>query len=127
MKKDATRRRRLAGGAALLLGAVLLAGCATNQVNWTARVGHYTLDQAIEELGPPDKQARLQNDSVVAEWLTRRGYHTTYISPTYGGGYPHCYYSPFYSTYYDSYYPDYFLRLTFGPDGQLQSWKKFSR
>ena len=29
--------------------------------------------------------------------------------------------------YNDYQVPDYFLRLTFGPDGKLSSWKKFAR
>jgi hypothetical protein len=28
-------------------------------------------------------------------------------------------------TYVDS--PDYYLRLIFGPDGKLQTWKKFAK
>lgn len=51
--------------------AILFAGCATHQVDWNVRVGTYTYDQAVEELGPPDKQAKLTNGRTVAEWISR--------------------------------------------------------
>jgi hypothetical protein len=51
--------------------AILLAGCMTHRIAWNARVGAYTFDQAIVELGPPDKQARLSDGRNVAEWITR--------------------------------------------------------
>jgi len=52
--------------------AVLVVGCsATSKVDWNRRVGLYTYDRAILELGPPDKQASLSNGQTVAEWITR--------------------------------------------------------
>lgn len=109
-----------------LLVVLVLTGCATHKINWAGRVGAYTFDQAVVELGPPDKQAKLSDGSLVAEWLTRRGYRQTFVSGGYhaspwhyGYGHP--------PTYVDTYSPDYFLRLNFSPEGQLQSWKKFAR
>ncbi len=97
-----------------------LAGCTTYRVDWAARVGHYSYDQAVTEMGPPDKHSKLEDGSVVAEWLQYRG--TTYIYGTpgpywrgYGG----------YATAYTT--PSQFLRLTFGPGGQLAAWKKTYR
>src|SRR6266446_992461 len=113
-----------------LMGLVLLAmsltGCATYKVDWSPRVGNYTYDQAVLELGPPERYANLKDGTTVAEWLTRRGYTHAY-SPFYYGYYPGwC--GPYYSTYVDTYSsPDYFLRLTFGPDGKLKAWKYFYR
>ena len=111
--------------------AVLLSACSTTKIDWNSRVGVYTYDQAVVDLGPPDKSAKLSDGSVVADWLTRRGR---------SGGTVGMYYGPAYYPRYDGYYhaapyyydydppsPDYFLRLTFGPDGKLQAWKKFSR
>jgi hypothetical protein len=108
----------------------LLAGCATPKIDWAGRTGNYTFDQAVIEFGPPDKQARLEDGTVVAEWLTRRGYRQVYPVGGYYGHYGHCapyYYGPFYPSYIDSYTPDYFLRLTFGLDGKLNAWKKFAK
>jgi hypothetical protein len=107
--------------------AMALAGCATNKIDWAARVGTYTLDQAKLDLGPPDKEAKLSDGTVVAEWLTRRGYYYSHpIGGFYGPYGPWCY-GPFYPGYIDSYSPDYYLRLTFGPDGRLTAWKKFAK
>jgi hypothetical protein len=92
-------------------------GCATQRVDWPARVGHYTYDQAVTEMGPPDKQAKLNDGTVVAEWLMERGYTYAYNTPG-----P---YGPFYPSYVNTYTaPSRFVRLTFGPDGQLTAWKR---
>lgn len=112
-------------GPALLAG--ILTGCATTpRIDWNARIGSYIYDQAVLELGPPDKWAKLEDQTVVAEWLTHRGYNYVYGS----FGYPYWYgpyYPGIYPSYAYSYSPDYFLRLTFGPDGKLKTWKKFAR
>ena len=97
--------------------ALWLVGCATQRVDWQARVGHYTHDQAVIELGPPDKEAKLADGTVVAEWLLNRS--STYVYSVPGP------YGPYYAgpaTAYTT--PGRFLRLTFGPGGQLSAWKK---
>jgi hypothetical protein len=95
-----------------------LTGCATQRVDWPARVGHYTYDQAVTEMGPPDKQAKLNDGTLVAEWLMDRGGTYAYNTPG-----P---YGPFYPSYVNTYTaPSRFVRLTFGPDGQLTAWKRF--
>jgi hypothetical protein len=105
--------------------ALVLAGCATGpKIDWAARVGHYTYDQAVLELGPPDKVAKLNNGIVVADWITRRGYaYTT------GGGVAYGYYpgAVIVPSYTQGYSPTYFLRLTFGANGQLTEWKKYAQ
>ena len=63
----------------LTLAALMFAGCVTQKINWSERVGNYTYDQAVLELGPPDKSARLTDGTVVADWLTRRA--QTVIAP----------------------------------------------
>ena len=110
------------------LSILLLAGCAT-PIDWQARVGRYTHDQAIVELGPPDKSARLTDGTTVAEWLTYRG-GTSYAH--FGGGYG--YWHPYHRHYWGPSYiiDDYqtyesFLRLTFAPDGVLTAWKRVTK
>jgi len=117
----------LAAPLAGLFLAASLAGCATQKIDWAARVAVYTMDQAIADYGPPDKQARLGDGTMVAEWLTRRGYHTTYVSGFYYNSCWPGFYGPIYPSYMDSYSPDYYLRLTFGADGKLKTWKRFSK
>jgi hypothetical protein len=67
--------RRISGAfLALVFGVVLIAstGCATTpRIDWASRVGHYTYDQAVMELGPPDKSAQLSDGTLVAEWFSR--------------------------------------------------------
>jgi hypothetical protein len=93
-----------------------LAGCATQRVDWAARVGHYTYEQAVRDMGPPEEQAKLADGTMTAEWLIDRGY--TY---TQGGPDP---YGPFYATYPSTETaPSKFLRLSFGSSGQLTAWK----
>lgn len=126
MKQCRRLMKILPAGVLLLVIGTLAVGCATRKINWAARVGQYTYDQTVKEIGPPDKQATLLDGTVVAEWLTRRGGYGGYYSPGYAW-YPYSFYGPLGPTYIDSYSPDYFLRLTFGPDGRLQEWKRFSR
>jgi len=105
---------RLLAALGLALG---LTACATPRVDWPARIGHYTYPQAVADLGAPAKQDKLADGTVVAEWLTSPGYTYSHTSPRAEG--------PFYPTYPATYTaPGQFLRLTFGPDGQLTAWKK---
>jgi len=98
-------------------------GCATNKINWNDRIGTYTYDQAVLELGPPDKQEKLTDGTVVAEWLTQRG-RTAFVG---GGGYGYAGGRGYYGPSYIQGAPDYFVRLTFGAEGKLVSWKRFAR
>jgi len=118
----------VAASVVLTLGlCVLLSGCASTKVDWNSRIGNYTYDQAVIELGPPDKYAKLTDGTVVAEWMTRRGYSGGSVGFMYGYGYPYPYhvYPPYYLAEPPS--PDYFIRLTFGPDGKLQAYKRVVR
>jgi hypothetical protein len=98
--------------------ALFLIGCATTKIDWNSRIGSYTFDEAVAELGVPERQATLSDGSVVAEWLTGRG-----------GAYGHAHYTPGWRFHtYDIYeMPDRYLRLTFGPDNRLARAGDFSR
>jgi hypothetical protein len=122
-------RRLLAGGAVCVLSLLLLAGCSTTKIDWASRIGVYTYDQAVADFGPPDKEAKLKDGTVVAEWLAYRAYsHVPHPWPYYS--YYGCRYYPYYAPiyYYDS-YPAYerYLRLTFNPEGKLVAWKYITR
>ncbi len=56
---------------AMTVAAIVFASCATTRVDWNARVGNFTFDQSVTELGPPDKSAKLSDGRTVAEWVTR--------------------------------------------------------
>jgi hypothetical protein len=113
----------------LLLG--FLIGCTSTKTVWNSRIGTYHFDQAVLELGPPDKAASLTDGTLVADWLTRRGSPGGFTDPFYA--YPPAYHRRYHHywgpplSYYDPPTPDYFLRLTFGPDGNLSAWQRLAR
>src|SRR5271154_141345 len=109
-----------------LFAALVFAGCASApKIDWAARVGHYTYDQAVLELGPPDKVAKLDNGIIVANWITRPGYAYTSVGPPVYGYYPG---GPIIApAYAQGFVPALYLRLTFGRDGQLTEWKKYAQ
>lgn len=110
-----------------VLWLLAVAGCATHRIDWDARIGSYTYDNAIRELGPPDKSARLSDGSTVADWVTSRGYRS---ATAYGGGWypygPYGWAGPSYVVV-DPPSPDRILRLTFDPEGRLVSWERVYR
>ena len=108
-----------------LFAVLLLAGCVTHKIDWPARVGNYTYDQAVMEFGPPDKLAKLSDGSTVAEWLTRRGQVIVAPEPYFGP--PGCYFGSLTSMYSETYVPARFLRLGFGANGKLKTWREFAR
>src|SRR5512137_1357360 len=112
---------RLGNALIALLVLAALTGCASHKIDWNARVGNYTFDQAVTELGPPSKQAKLTDGTLVAEWQTQRGYTQTYYTPA---GYRGRYYGGYGAAPVTTWTPDAFLRLTFDPAGKLVTWKK---
>ena len=109
----------------LLLASISLwcGGCKTTpKVDWDSRVGNYTFDQAVVELGPPDKSAKLSDGNTVAEWY----------SPSRGGGFSfgvgtgvstgHS--SVGVGQSYNTGYSDRVLRLVFNTENKLASWSK---
>lgn len=105
-----------------VISLLLVAGCATKpKVDWDERVGNFTYDQAVVEMGPPDSEATLTDGKKVAEWVVGRsgaggvslgfgsfsGSTGVGVSQTVGSG-PR----------------DKILRLTFGADGKLLNWAR---
>lgn len=103
-----------------LLAVVLLMGCATHRVDWNARVGSYTFDQAVMDFGPPDKQAKLSDGRLVAEWITRYASGGSVVVGAgfygYPGGVGIVQTTP---GYYENK-----LRLTFTTNNVLAAWAK---
>jgi hypothetical protein len=112
--------KQVSGVVGGLLLALILAGCVTHRINWAGRIGNYTYDQAIEEFGPPDKQAKLTDGRLVAEWISRYYNNSTVIVGAglygYPGGGGIIQTTP---NYYESK-----LRLTFGTNHVLSAWSK---
>ena len=110
----------------LFLCSYFIAGCTTKpRVDWNSRVGSFTFDQAVRELGPPDKSAKLTDGTMVTEWLTARGYAEPYLHLHSGVGLYRNYPT---QVWVDDYNlpptPSFYLRLTFGPDAKLSAWKR---
>jgi hypothetical protein len=99
----------------LILTLALFTACQTHKTDWSARIGNYTFDDAVTEMGPPDKTATLSDGTQVCEWLTYRGSDGgTVIAPSFYGTYV--------STTSGS--PDAFIRLTFDPEKKLTAAKR---
>ena len=100
--------------------ALAVAGCATSRTDWNMRVGSFTYDQAVIELGPPDKQAKLTDGRVVADWITHYNTGGTVI---FSQGF---YHSPGGVGYIQTMpnEQESRLRLTFGANNLLESWSR---
>ncbi|MFZ0829422.1 MAG: hypothetical protein WAO02_18585 [Verrucomicrobiia bacterium] len=102
---------------------VLLAGCATTvPIDWNSRVGHYTYDQAVAELGAPSRQAKLGDGELVSKWSAQPN-----VGAGAGVNSGMSYYG---SSGFVGAQPigpganDRMLQLTFGTNGVLTSWSK---
>ena len=106
----------------LALATALVTGCKTTKpIDWNSRVGAYTFDQAVTELGPPDKQTTLSDGKLVAQWITHRyggssfSVGTGFYTGPVGVGVGHT---------TGSAYPDKILTLTFGTNQVLAAFSK---
>ena len=95
---------------------LLAMGCATRRIDWPSRVGQYTYDEAVLELGPPENSAQLSDGRRVGDWLTARGRSTGGSFFIGRSGIVH--HMP------DAEGPDYYMRLTFDPEGRLTAAKQ---
>jgi hypothetical protein len=85
-------------------------GCATKKIDWASRAGNYTYDQAVVELGPPDKSATLGEWYQTEEPRFSFGVGAGVSNGNVGGGIG----VPIGGS------GGKVLRLTFGPNGVLQ-------
>lgn len=125
MKRPNPSPARLLAWLALALFVVLAPGCAsTPKPDWNQRVGAYTYDDAVRELGPSTASSQLQDGTRVADWFLKYGSQISFGlgSGAYTGG------SSIGVEQTISPPPKaHFLRLTFGPDGKLSRWEKVTR
>ena len=97
----------------------MVAGCVTNGADWNRRVGTFTYDQAVNELGPPTTLETLPDGKVGVEWVTR--YNLSAASPEMDSSFQYHTASPL-QTAND--YRISKLRLTFTTNSILTSWSK---
>jgi hypothetical protein len=111
--------------AALVLAALVIVGCqSTPPVDWNNRVGAYTYDQAVTDLGPPDKQAKLTDGQTIAEWITQHGHSGLSIGTGFFSGGGGSAVGVGVGQGVGSGYNDKMLKLTFGTNNVLTSWSK---
>jgi len=112
-------------------------GCQTTpKIDWDSRVGQWTYNDVVKDMGPADKVETLSDGAKVAEWMVQKG--TTV--PRYEViGYQDNYSYPYYpyssqlgrTRYYEGYradihFPDRSVRMIFRPDGVLESVRYFN-
>jgi hypothetical protein len=104
--------------AVLFLAIAFITGCATvPPVDWNSRVGHYTYAQAVNELGPPNRQVRLSSGATEFKWFLQPkggiGVPSNGMNNGFGVG-PNI--TPAFNNQY--------LQLTFDTNGVLTTWLK---
>lgn len=105
---------------ALLPLLFMLPACkSTPKIDWNSRIGTYTYDQAVIDMGPPDKMAEI-SEGRVAEWLVNRS-----RSPSFSVGF-----GSFggsggvgVGTGTGGNVIENYLRLNFNKEGVLESWE----
>jgi hypothetical protein len=91
----------------------ILTGCeSTPKADWDSRVGSFTYDQAVKELGTPLLTTKLNAGGTVADWPT--GAHRVGVGGGYGGA----------GMGMGQAGQGEFLRLIFDENGVLKSWKQ---
>jgi hypothetical protein len=109
-----------------LLIAVILAGCATAKIDWSARIGNYTYDQAVTDFGPPNKSSKLSDGSTAVEWMTERSQTSINAEPASTPSHPEA--GPnFMPGNPTAYFPGRYLQLTFDADGKLKTEREYSK
>jgi hypothetical protein len=108
---------------------LFLAGCATRpkvdpNIDWNSRVGNYTYEQAVAELGKPDVVAE-SSDGKVVDWILKRSPNMSF-----GFGVGHSVFGPRVGTGVGvgtSVSPPphgEYLRLVFDPQNKLKAWSR---
>src|SRR5580765_4390536 len=108
---------------------LITAGCASHSkananVDWNSRIGSYSYEQAIAELGHPDGVVQ-SNTGTSADWILKRSPQMSFgfgVGSSVGG--PHGGTGVGVGTSVTPLPHGEYLHLTFGPDGKLTSWSK---
>ena len=104
-------------------------GCATFEAtNWSERVGSYTIADAKEELGSPDRTEDTDDGGVIATWIQRNSYRTHNVIET-GSSYDPRTDDQTGITHIpqSSVASESFMNLTFNEEGILSAWDTSAR
>jgi hypothetical protein len=106
---------------------VLIAGCATRpkvnpNIDWNSRVGAYTFDQAVAEIGKPDAIADFP-EGRVADWILKRSPNVSFGFGIGGGSFgPHVGTGVGVGTSVTPPPHGEYLRLIFDQENKLKAW-----
>lgn len=107
---------------AFLTAGWLVAGCAsTPKVDWNSRIGNYTYDQAVLEMGPPNKSTKLTDGTIVADWFIRP---SSSLSFGVGTGFYGSHSAVSVGQSIGTLPSGSYWRLTFASDGKLSRWER---
>ena len=111
---------RIMGWCVSLMAATLLLGCATSSpARWDHRIGTYSWEDAVAELGPPDRVTEETGGVKVAEWIQSRT--EGMLAPS-SPSVPLREQTLGTSNTSGTVAPAKILRLSFTPDGKLLDW-----
>jgi hypothetical protein len=122
MKTSSARKSLGLNVVTVIVSCSLWAGCASKpRADWNSRVGNFTYDQTVAEMGPPDKSAKLSDGSTVAEWFLKQSSAVSFGVGTgfYSGGT-----SVGVGQSIGSSATGQYLRLTFSTEGKLTKWER---
>lgn len=102
--------------AILFFAIAFVTGCKTTPTaDWNSRIGTYTYDQCVAELGLPDKENTLSDGKIAYQWITLHG-GTRILN---NGGYAGTVDTMGAAQPMVQTYRDHVLELTFDKDGKL--------
>jgi hypothetical protein len=113
----------------LLASLTVMLGCASHpkpnfSADWTSRIGVYTYDQAVAELGRPVVSGE-SSEGKTAEWTIQRSAGVTFGVGVGQGFYgPHSAVGVGTGTSFTPPPSGEYLRLQFDKDGKLKEWSK---
>ena len=94
------------------------------KINWTERIGSYTYEQVVAELGNPAVIGE-SNEGRLAEWVLRRSAHVSFGFGVGTGSYgPHGGVGVGVGSTMSPPPRGDYLQLKFGADGKLREWTK---
>ncbi|MBI2947133.1 MAG: hypothetical protein HYY23_05770 [Verrucomicrobia bacterium] len=100
----------------------LCVGCAsTPKADWNSRIGNYTYDQAVLEMGPPNKSTKLTDGTTVADWFIKP---SSGLSFGVGTGFYGRHSAVSVGQSIGTSPSGSYWRLTFAPDGKLSQWER---
>ena len=108
---------------------LLLTSCATTESRtsvWESRIGNYSYNQAVAELGAPLETRKLNTGGTSAEWLTRRNAASP-VTQSIGTGFHAGGADAAVGQSVAQTPKNEYLRLAFDPTGKLAKWERVYR